>query len=175
MKSALDTPFTKTDLLAISASLEDPTEWKGIVINKYKPHTWRLERLYDGVRTCLHMFDTCGPQDIFMHPHAWPARFLLLQGSYELKLGEIAGNPNYLRSVLSKGSFYEMNDPKLVHGILPLEPCFTIMQNGAPYTQPDPSCVTTVGKELPRMEAASVYAQIESFQYLIDDYLYNLD
>jgi hypothetical protein len=173
----LQKPFSKNELLEISSYLDEPETWGSLVINKRKPYTQRLFRLDGAIRTCLHMFEPCKEEESFGHTHSWPARFMCLQGSYFMRSAfyyyhssDVLIKTN--SSLLTAGSWYEMSDPALYHKIVPLEPSFTIMQNGMPYRNPHESCVTTRGKELLQLDEASTHALLESFQSLIDNYLY---
>lgn len=44
---------------------EGEDEWKSLVINRRKPHTYRAFRMFGENRVCLHMFKPCEAKDCF--------------------------------------------------------------------------------------------------------------
>jgi len=59
---------------------ESLDEWGSLVINRRKPHTYRVFRQFGEYRVCLHRFESCSEEEAFPHPHPWPGAFLLLKG-----------------------------------------------------------------------------------------------
>lgn len=46
-------------------------DWVSLIINRRKPWTYRVFKMFDDVRVCLHAFDECSQDEAFPHPHPW--------------------------------------------------------------------------------------------------------
>ena len=164
--------------------LQDPSMWDSIVINKAKPVTYRVFTNYFGganYRVCLHKFEKCSTLESFMHPHAWPAAFKLLKGSYELELDRSNGYsvlPDSIRRewrpckdshkiIMVSGSSYQMVHPLVWHKISPLEETYTVMINGDEYAKKHRKCRTTKGKGLDKMPKGDLLDFLEQFRRLV--------
>ena len=141
----------------IKESINNIHAWDSLVVNKRKPHTYRMF-IYDGdVRICLHRFDHCEEKDAFFHPHPWESRMWILSGSYFMKVGCTQSaedkDPQYLMStILSKGSEYHSNNTNFWHAVIPLTTCYSVMVNGPPWgDKAHNSAPTTKGKDLDKM------------------------
>ena len=135
--------------------MQDPNSWNSLVINRRKPHTYRAWKMLGNDRVCVHKFDPCEPDDCFVHPHPWPAAFLILDGKYIQNIGYSKDltdkDPTMIyREVLTRGSMYEMDSPTLWHSVQPLTTTYTIMLNGEPWDAHE-STRRTKGKDLDEM------------------------
>lgn len=159
----------------IPTLVSDPSKWDSLVINRRKPHTYRvfLQRNWRE-RICLHKFNPCDTHEAFMHPHGWPAAFILLHGSYRMKLGsslDHKANPwNTEELIMSKGSAYQILNPLTWHSVTPLEECYTVMLNGYPFNNPHEAVRTTKGKDLEKMPGLELIEHLKIFQYLLKEY-----
>lgn len=137
-------------------ALSDPSVWDSLIINRRKPHTYRVFAKYNDLRICLHEFEDCSQTESFVHPHAWPAAFTVLEGGYNLKIGRSKNTldtpENWHNLDIMAGSSYEMIDPLEWHAITPFEKTTTIMINGPNYAIPHGAVRTTKGKDLQKME-----------------------
>lgn len=130
--------------------------WDSLIINRRKPYTYRVFTQYKDLRICLHEFEDCTNTESFVHPHAWPAAFTVLEGGYNLKIGQSKNTldtpENWHTLNIMAGSSYEMIDPLEWHAITPFEKTTTIMINGPKYTTPHSAVRTTKGKDLEKIK-----------------------
>ena len=149
-------------------------DWDSLVINKRKPYTYRAFKQYGDYRICLHKFDPCSDLEAFGHPHPWPGAFIILEGSYEQRIG-YADSRNGIRhdiyrEVLTAGSKYEIVNPLTFHSVIPLETTWTMMVNGPPFENPHEDVVTTKGKDLQKMTPKEFEQHMYQFANLICRY-----
>jgi hypothetical protein len=160
--------------------LREPDNWESLIINKRKPHTYRAFTQLDDIRVCLHKFDMCAQNEAFWHPHPWPGAFLVLSGSYEMKVGysqdRVSPPKEVLKTILYKGSSYEMLNPLAWHSVVPKSTCYTIMVNGPAwdldYAHKD--IKVTKGKDLKKMSENELDRHLSIFEDLIQEYLESL-
>jgi len=112
--------------------------WDSLVVNRRKPHTYRVfTHLPNGFRVCLHKFTTCHQHEAFPHPHPWAGAFLLLQGKYKMTVGHspdrFSPPDKVMEMILTPGCMYEIIEPHTWHAVIPLETTYTIMVNGEPW------------------------------------------
>jgi hypothetical protein len=133
--------------------------WKSLIINRRKPHTYRVFKQFGDYRICLHKFEGCDEHEAFLHPHPWPGAFCIIHGMYMMNVGYSATLdqktpwPVY-RQLQVPGSRYEIVEPKAWHSVIPVGgEVFTIMLNGVPWKAGvhHESVVTTKGKDLQTM------------------------
>lgn len=158
--------------------LQDRSGWKSLVINRRKPYTYRAFYQFNDLRVCLHRFETCDEYEAFPHPHAWPAAFKILKGSYRMELRQAydrfaapeptLDNPS-ATLILTAGSSYEMTNPYTFHTIQPLEECYTVMVNAPPWPEDaqHSEVRTTKGKDLDSMTEEELTAHFEVFKQLL--------
>lgn len=155
----------------ISNLLTQPKIWDSLVINKRKPHTYRIFTMYNNIRICLHEFDECSTEESFAHPHAWPAAFTVLCGEYNLKIGRSSNTldrpEKYHILNMAAESSYEMVDPLEWHAITPLRRTYTVMINGPNYENPHSMCRTTKGKDLEKLSEKEVQESLLLFSDLL--------
>jgi len=153
--------------------LQDPNNFDSLIVNRRKPHTYRVFTHFNGYRICLHKFDVCDRHEAFLHPHPWPGAFAILLGSYEMEVGYSVSRtekPNHvLKVVLLEGSRYEITSPLTWHSVTPLEPTYTVMVNGEPWDAETAhtDVRTTKGKDLDRMEPDKLLHHLKSFRLLL--------
>ena len=169
--------FLENDLLKL---INQPERWDSLLINRRKPHTFRVfTQLEDGYRVCLHKFNVCDTYEAFMHPHPWPAAFMILSGKYKMKIGystegrEDKQPVDVSTMIMSKYSSYEITNPLTWHSVIPLETTYTVMINSSPwdidYAHSDVK--TTKGKDLEKMSESEVKRHMCLFGDLLTDYL----
>jgi hypothetical protein len=150
---------------------EDLKDWDSLVINRRKPHTYRMFRQFGDYRVCLHRFESCSAEDAFLHPHPWPAAFLLLEGEYIQTIGgstTLEDKPNiYMRELIRPRSMYEIVNPTTWHSVQPLSTTYTVMINGAPFVNQHKETRTTKGKDLEKMTDFDVYSGLMKFESLL--------
>lgn len=151
--------------------------WDSLIINKRKPETYRVFTYVGNYRICLHHFKAADTEDTFWHPHAWPAAFAVLKGSYDLHLGRTPNRESREVTGVNKfrmaaGSRYEMVNPLDWHNIVPITDTYTVMINGAPYSKNvvHSAVRTTKGKDLERMSSDELRGQLMLFQSLVHPY-----
>lgn len=164
--------------------LHDQSKWDSLIVNRRKPHTYRVFTNVGDFRICLHRFDTCDLQESFEHPHPWPGAFTVMEGSYQMKVGysiDRYGDPIQVADfVMKKGSMYEITNPLTWHAVTPLETTYTIMVNGPAWT-PDfahTKVRTTKGKDLDKMPSVELNAHLNKFitlfgEKMIDEQYHN--
>lgn len=161
----------------LPALLENPASWDSLIVNRRKPATYRVFHYEDGYRICLHRFDPCHLHESFDHPHPWPGGFLLLDGSYRMRVGFSSDRTSQPKSVmdeiLTKWSYYQITNPLTWHSVTPLTTTYTVMINGDPW----PADVahtevrTTKNKDLDKMPEADLLEHLNIFKRLVGEYL----
>ena len=160
--------------------LEDPELWETLVINRRRPHTYRVwtmvEYRYKPLRICLHRFEPCTPFDAFAHPHPWPGAFFVLKGRYKQRLWT---SPDRYSAkvtlvsdmILDRGSSYLIDNPLVWHSVQPLETSWTIMVNGEPWDKEvaHVEAPTTAGKDLDRMTGSAKLDHLDAFKKMLLD------
>jgi len=159
--------------------VKKPELWSSLIINRRKPITYRAFHLFTegslaGVRVCLHKFESCGAEDAFYHPHPWPSAMCVLLGSYRMRVGmspNLEGEPiTVMDSILSGGSKYSSEEPNFWHSVQPLETCYSIMINGAPWLEKaHKRAPTTTGKDLDTMTDEQLSAHLNAFSFLLEE------
>jgi hypothetical protein len=158
--------------------LTDPTKWDSLIVNRRKPHTYRVfTTLPTGNRVCLHKFDPCDRHEAFQHPHPWPGAFFILSGSYVMqtwlaKDREDKKPTEVSTSIMRKGSGYEIISPLVFHSVVPLETTYTVMLNGEPFS-PEVAHTEvrrTGGKDLDKMPQQDLIEHLSIFQRLVSDF-----
>lgn len=168
------------DALRVLPDLLNKREvWDSLIVNRRKPYTYRVfTQLPNGLRICLHKFDPCHTHESFPHPHPWPGAFVVLDGSYRMKIGysktrETMEVEDVSTFIMSTYSAYEITNPLTWHSVTPLEPTYTVMVNGATWDK-DVAHVdvrTTKGKDLDRMPENELLEHLEKFKYLVGEWL----
>lgn len=158
--------------------LSDPTKWDSLIVNRRKPHTYRVfTTLENGNRVCLHRFNPCDTHEAFRHPHPWPGAFLVLDGSYIMqtwlaKDREDTNPAEVAKSIMRKWSGYEILSPLTFHSVVPLEVTHTVMLNAQPF--PPEIAHTEVrrtgGKDLDKMPEADLIEHLALFRRLVSQY-----
>lgn len=158
--------------------MEDRGRWSSLIINRRKPWTFRaftnFEHEGEKFRICLHRFETCDPEESFLHPHPWPGAFRILKGFYDMNVGlsvDRYSPPSRVAKLhLGPDAVYAITNPLTWHSVTPLEECYTIMVNGKPW---DPETVahtairTTKGKDLDTMATESLTHHFDMFRKLL--------
>lgn len=151
----------------------NPPAWEGLLINKRKPHTYRLFTQVGENRVCLHRFDACSESESLKHPHPWPGAFLVLNGSYRMWTGRSqdrvsppADGPEFL---LTPGSAYQITNPLDWHSVVPLEETWTVMINGPRWDDESrhEKAPTTGGKGLKAISEFEKTMMLPGFEGLI--------
>jgi len=160
--------------------LSKTEKWESLVINRRKPYTYRVfTQLENGLRICLHKFESCDIHEAFSHPHPWPGAFIILKGSYLMKIGYSLDRTSPMLDVMStklnKWCEYEMTTPLSWHSVIPLETTYTVMVNGTPW---DPDIAhsnvrTTKGKDLEKMPEKELKEHLNMFKDLVLDWNLN--
>lgn len=156
--------------------VKDITLWDSLIINRRKPFTYRaFHILNNGVRICLHKFDPCERHDAFFHPHPWPSAMRVMRGKYRMEVG---ASPDYnkppmtvMETVLSAGSTYSSDEPNFWHSVQPLETCYSVMVNSAPWSKDVAhfAAPTTKGKDLDKMTDEQLRLHLLTFENLLLD------
>lgn len=153
--------------------IRDRARWDSVVVNRRKPHTYRVFTQIGENRICLHRFDVCDLHESFDHPHPWPGAFVIIKGSYRMRLGRSTDreSPPITASdlILTAGSSYEITDPLTWHSVTPLEITYTIMLNGPAWTPEvaHKDVRTTKGKDLDKMPDKELLSHLQLFGYLL--------
>lgn len=152
--------------------LQDRSKWDSLIVNRRKPHTYRVFTYVGENRICLHRFDVCDLHESFDHPHPWPGAFMILKGSYRMRIGHspdrVSPPVPVADFILTEGSAYEIISPLTWHSVTPLETTYTIMLNG-PTWGPDiahKDVKTTKGKDLDKMPEDELLAHLKIFSDL---------
>jgi hypothetical protein len=164
----------KLPMLLYTVKLSD---WNSLIINRRKPHTYRVFCQFGNYRVCLHKFEECDESESFMHPHPWPGAFCIIHGKYLMNVGYTATLdqktpwPVY-RQLQVSGSRYEIVDPKAWHSVTPLGgEVYTLMLNGQPWPPGvhHESVVTTKGKDLQKMTDRELTDFLEEYRRRYED------
>lgn len=158
--------------------LRDRSKWDSLIVNRRKPWTYRVySELSNGMRVCLHRFEICHTHEAFPHPHPWPGAFMILEGSYKMKIGYSVDRESpmldVMTTVMGRWSKYEIINPLAWHAVIPLETTYTIMVNDKPWT-PDVAhkeVRTTKGKDLDKMPEHELAQHLSHFECLVNQYL----
>jgi hypothetical protein len=157
----------------IPSLLQHEPIWDSLIVNRRKPFTYRVFTGVGDLRICLHKFDPCHDHEAFIHPHPWEGAFILLQGRYRMKLGTAPDREHeptiWEEVILTPGSMYQITNPLTFHNVIPLETCYTIMLNGAPFPPEIAHTMTktTKGKDLDRMPPDELKAHLAHFRALL--------
>lgn len=153
--------------------LQDDSNWDSLIVNKRKPFTYRVFANVGDYRICLHKFDPCHTHEAFIHPHPWEGAFTLLQGKYQMKIGQAINREDlptaWTEFILAPGSIYQIISPLTFHNVVPLETCYTVMVNGKPFP-PEVAhvkTVTTKGKDLDKMPPDELKQHLAHFRKLL--------
>lgn len=167
-------------LLILPELIAKPEVWDSLVINRRKPHTYRIFTKVDDWRVCLHKFKPCDTHESFRHPHPWPAAFMILEGKYKMWIGQSfnqTGKPiDVSQHIMTKYSSYEIVNPLTWHAITPLQETYTIMINGTAWDKEKIAHRDTVpmtGIDLDKMEPAELQEQLNLFAMLIANWRNN--
>lgn len=158
-------------LLSLPTLLDEPEIWDSLIINRRKPHTYRIFTQVGDNRICLHKFDVCNREEAFKHPHPWPGAFKVLKGKYQMFVGhsiDLQAQPREVATfIVSAGSSYEIVSPHTWHSVIPLETTYTVMVNGPPFEYQHKEVRTTKGKDLEKMTKDELLESLEVFKALI--------
>lgn len=160
----------------IKTLLYDRGNWASLIVNKRKPYTYRVFTRFDDFRICLHKFDVCDTHESFFHPHPWPGAFVILEGKYKMKVGRSSDRTrppkDVMTVILGKKSSYEIVEPLTWHSVIPLETSYSIMLNGLPWHKDiaHEKVVTTKGKDLDKMPETELFAHLQKFDDLIEEF-----
>lgn len=163
----------KSFLPAIVDMLPQTDRWDSLIVNKRKPHTYRVFTQVDDIRICLHRFEPCGPEDCFEHPHPWPGAFLMLRGEYIHRVGyspDLESDPDFLLTeIVRPYSMYEITNKQTWHSVQPTQETYTLMVNGPPWDG-HTKTRTTKGKDLDSLDRMELEQHLKKFGHLIDNY-----
>lgn len=174
MLASLDHALRST----LPALLKDWSKWDSLIVNRRKPHTYRVfTTLEDGNRICLHKFNPCDTHEAFQHPHPWPGAFIIMKGSYQMKVwaGKTRedNEPQEVSEfILRPYSAYSITNPLTWHSVVPLETTYTIMINGEPFS-PEVAHVgvrRTGGKDLDKMPEDELMQHLSLFENFVGEY-----
>lgn len=158
--------------------LDKRESWDSLIVNRRKPYTYRVfTKLPNGLRLCLHKFDTCHTHEAFAHPHPWPGAFTVMQGSYKMMMGYSRGGREDRdfdetgTFILHKGSSYEIINPMTWHAVIPLETTYTIMINDEawPAEFAHTEVRTTKGKDLDKMPENELIEHLSLFKQMVSE------
>jgi hypothetical protein len=148
--------------------------WQSLIIDRRKPHTYRVFKQFGEHRVCLHRFEACDDSDAFAHPHPWPAAFLLLSGQYIQSIGgsvDLQSQPEfYMRELVRPRSMYEIINPLNWHKIQPLNTTYTLMINGPGWDVTHKDTRTTKGKDLKSMSDEEMIDHLVWFETILENY-----
>lgn len=157
-------------------AIKDPSKWDSLIINRRRPHTYRVFTILEGgLRVCLHRFEPCSPEEAFYHPHPWPGSFVVLKGSYRMRVGYSVDRTSkpieVIDTVLTAGARYSMTNPMAWHSVQPLETCYSVMVNGEPWEEEivHESAPTTKGKDLQKMTPDELRAHLDIYKVLLSN------
>lgn len=149
------------------------SEWDSLLINRRKPHTYRLFTYLGDYRICLHKFEACAKNEAFYHPHPWPGAFYIGEGSYQMDLGlakdKFSKPEPVCRTIISAGSMYEITSPLTFHSVVPLTDTYTIMVNDLPFNDEDMhvDVKRTKGKDLEKLDNNTKCEILSKFQDIL--------
>jgi len=159
------------EILEKLPSLLDSAVWDSLIVNRRKPHTYRIWTKLGDLRVCLHKFDVCDTNESFFHPHPWPAAFKILQGKYYMRIGHSLTQTSepfeVAPFIMFQGSSYAITDPLTWHSVSPIETTFTVMVNDKPFENPHKEVRRTAGKDLEKMTDEEVKESLEYFRKLL--------
>lgn len=124
--------------------LSEPNDsWNTMDITYHDPHVQRCWKQFrTDYRVMLHRIHPCGHGNALWHSHPWPSAVSIVSGTYEHDVGYMDDESNgktilpLTRTLLERGSRYEMLNPKAWHSVRPISPgCLTIMVTGVPYKE----------------------------------------
>ena len=150
------------------------THWDSLVINRRKPHTYRIFKQYGDYRVCLHKFEPCEEHEAFGHPHPWAGAFLVLKGECTQYIGLSTSDTGPVwcyKELIRPGTMYEITKPMTWHRIQPLKTTWTVMINREPWRYPHVDVKTTKGKDLEKMDDKSKKEHLSTFYMLINKHL----
>lgn len=157
--------------------LENIENWDSLIINRRKPHTYRVfTQLPNNLRLCLHKFNECDQHEAFLHPHPWPGAFMVMSGRYKMEVGHSISRTDMpdmvMQVVLPKWSQYEITNPMTWHSVTPLTTTYTIMVNGEPWdgNTAHRDVRTTKGKDLERMPTEELAEHLALFKHFLQEY-----
>lgn len=168
----------KETLEILPKLLSQPKIWDSLLINLRKPHTYRVFTKYNDLRICLHKFNECDEDEAFAHPHPWPGAFIILEGSYKMKIGHsidrLSKPIDVAEFILNRYSMYEITSPLTWHSVIPLEETWTVMINGDPWPDDIAHIATprTRGKDLGKMNEIDLEKHLNNINYLLHTYNY---
>ena len=159
--------------------LAKPEVWDSLIVNRRKPFTYRVfTQLHDGIRICLHKFDSCFVDEAFDHPHPWEGAFIVLKGRYEMNVAYSCGGrednrpDNVAKFIMGKFSSYEITNPLTWHSVVPLETTWTVMINGKAWDEDFAHSAVrrTKGKDLDKMPQDDLADHLVKFRSLLEDF-----
>lgn len=158
--------------------LKDRSKWDSLIVNRRKPHTYRVFTTLDnGNRVCLHKFNPCDTHEAFEHPHPWPGAFIILDGSYQMRIGASKDREDktpypVAEFIMRKWASYTIKEPLTWHAVVPLETTYTVMVNGKPFDQEVAHAEVrrTAGKDLDKMPENELMTHLDIFRLLTIEY-----
>lgn len=118
--------FEQNELLAL---LEEPDDnWFSMDVVYHAPHVERVWRQHGNIRVFLHRIHPCERDEALWHPHDWPSAMHILDGVYEMDVGEGMSISSTLE--LHAGSYYEMVQPWGKHSVRPIKLVHALMIAG---------------------------------------------
>jgi hypothetical protein len=163
--------------------------WDSLIVNRRKPHTYRVFTMIDGLRVCLHRFEMCSPEDAFEHPHPWPGAFWVAAGHYRQRVSYAPSRQDKPRReamdmILSPGAKYSITNPLTWHSVQPLvvegylppkctdiypPSAFSVMVNDSPWPKDaaHAAAPTTAGKDLDKMTLEDLELHLRTFHQLL--------
>jgi len=119
----------------IPGLLQDPNNWKSLMIDYHPPIVERLWAQVGNYRVLLHWIHKCEAKDALFHPHPWPSAMHVISGKYEMGLGYGSGleEPPKMCTILMEngGSYYDMTHVDGWHYVRPVDGiCVTTMLIG---------------------------------------------
>ena len=143
--------------------LKDPDGWKSLYVDYHKPYVERLYRdLDDGRRVSIHRIHGCETEEALLHPHPWPASFMVW-GSYRMALGYSESNtpPEVVSNFIMLNTVYEMLDKNMWHSVAPAPntTCITLMVSGKPWGRETPIKPESPLRELTQEERDSLFEE----------------
>lgn len=179
-----------TILYLLPSMVLDVDRWSSLIVNRRKPHTYRVWTMEGDLRICLHRFELCEPEEAFAHPHPWPAAFKVLEGHYRQKLwmsssrtADKARRPA-VDMIAGPGYEYSIENPLTWHNVQPIvlpdhvphkavgiypPSAFSVMVNGKPWPKEGAheQAPTTAGKDLDRMTQGELENHLGVFGELL--------
>lgn len=163
--------------------------WDSLIINRRKPHTYRVFTMVANLRVCLHRFEMCDEDEAFEHPHPWPGAFVVLAGHYRQRVSYAPSRQDRPRReamdmILAPGAKYSIVNPLTWHSVQPIivdgyQPpsctdayppsAYSVMINGFPWPKDTAhvAAPTTAGKDLDRMSEEDLKKHLNTFLSLL--------